>query len=239
MRMMNRPRVLVADPDPGIRRLLRRHFGNAGYVVVTVDLGRSVLDQLRRGSPDVIILSSEMGDLGGIDLVSRVHAMTGTPLLVLTPTTGSATPDAILDAGADDCLDEPFLLEELAARTRRLLHRTGISLGPRVVMTGLGKLEINSLERSVSVRGRPVELTRKEFDLLALLANTDGGMVGHDEILRELWGGESSSARQNLRRMVGGLRQKLEPEPKQPALLVSIRGSGYRLNVRPEQDEGV
>jgi two-component system, OmpR family, KDP operon response regulator KdpE len=237
--MMNRPRVLVADPDPGIRRLLRRHFGNAGFTVVTADLGRRVIEQLRRSAPDVIILSSEMGDLSGVDLVRQVHAVSGTPLLVLTPTTGSVAPGAILDAGADDCLDEPFLLEELAARTRRLLHRTGISLGPRVVMTVLGRLEINSLQRGVSVHGMPVVLTRKEFDLLAVLAHADGGMVSHDEILREIWGGEDSSARQNLRRVVGGLRRKIEPEPEQPALIVSIRGGGYRLNVSSEPIEGL
>jgi two-component system KDP operon response regulator KdpE len=235
--MANRPRVLVADPDPGIRRLLRRYFGNAGYTVATAELGQGVFDQVRRSPLDVIILSSEMGDLGGTDLISRVHAMTATPLLVLTPTTGSVTPGAILDAGADDCLDEPFLLEELAARTRRLLHRTGIFLGPRVLMTGLGRLEINSLERSANLAGERLDLTRKEFDLLTVLANADGGTVNHDEILRAVWRGKDNSARQNLRRVVGSLRRKLEPEPEHPNYLVSVRGSGYRLNVQEEPGE--
>jgi len=117
--MVNRPRVLVANPDPGIRRLLRRHFDNAGYSVVTAEFGRTVLDLLQRSAPDVIILSSEMGDVAGVDLVSRAHGMTNTPLLVLMPAKSGVTPGEILDAGADDCLGEPFLLEELAARTRR------------------------------------------------------------------------------------------------------------------------
>jgi two-component system KDP operon response regulator KdpE len=236
--MVNRPRVLVADPDPGIRRLLRRHFGNAGYTVITADRGRAVLDQLRRNAPDVIILSTELSDLEGVDLVSRVHAATGTPLLVLMPPKGPATPDAILDAGADDCLEEPFLLEELAARTRRLLHRVGVHLGPTVLMTGLGKLEINSLERSVSLRGAPLTLTRKEFDLLAVLANASGRTVSHEEIQSKVWGGRDDSARQKLRRIVGSLRRKIEPAPEQPTWLVSLRGSGYRLNVQEEPDGG-
>jgi DNA-binding response OmpR family regulator len=126
--MANRPRVLVADADPGIRRLLQRHFGKAGYSVSTADLGCTVFGQLRHNPPDVIILATEMGDLEGVDLVSRVHAATRIPLLALTAPKGSATPHAILDAGADDCLDEPFLLEELAARTRRLLYRAGVRL---------------------------------------------------------------------------------------------------------------
>jgi len=239
--MVNRPRVLVADTDPGIRRLLRRHFGNAGYTVITADRGRAVLDQLRRSAPDVVILSTEMGDLEGAALVSRVHAATRAPLLVLMPAKGAglATPRAILDAGADDCLDQPFLLEELAARTRRLLHRAGIHLGPRVLMTGLGELEINSLERRVSLCGVPLSLTRKEFDLLAVLANANGGSVTHEEILSEVWSGLDDGARQNLRRVVGSLRRKIEPEPERPTLLVSLRGSGYRLNVREAPGEPV
>jgi two-component system, OmpR family, KDP operon response regulator KdpE len=229
--------VLVAGPDPGIRRLLRRHFGNAGYNVMTADLGRAMLDQLRRSTPDIIILSAEMGDLEGVDLVSRVHAVTGTPLLVLRPAKGSVTQQAILDAGAEDCLDEPFLLEELAARARRLLCRAGVDLGPRMSMTGLGKLAINWLDRSVSLGGWPLELTRQEFDVLAVLAKANGATVGHEEILSAVWGDSDDSVRQYLRRVVGSLRRKIEPKPKRPAVLVSVRGSGYRLNVRQELGE--
>jgi two-component system KDP operon response regulator KdpE len=237
--MINRPRVLIADSDPGIRRLLRRHFSTAGYSVTTADLGRTVLEQIRRSAPDVIILSSEMGDLNGVDLVSRVRAVAGTPLLVLTPTKDAVAPGTILDAGADDCLDEPFLLEELAARTRRLLHRVGVPVGPRTLTTSLGALEINSLERSASLHGEPLVLTRKEFDLLAVLVNANGATASHDEILHDVWGGRDNSARQNLRRVVGSLRRKIEPEPEQPILLVSSRGSGYRLNVQSEPGEAM
>lgn len=235
--MVNRPRVLVADPDPGIRRLLRKHFGNVGYGVVTAHVGRIVLDQLRRSAPDVIILSTEMGDLEGVDLVSTVHAVTGTPLLVLTSANGSGTRHAILDAGADDCLDKPFQLQELAARTRRLLYRAGVDVGPRVSMTGLGKLEINLLEHSVGIDGWPLALTRLEFDVLAVLAKADGGTVSHEEILSEVWGGRDDSARQYLRRVVGSLRRKIELNPKLPTFLVSIRGTGYRLGVQQELRE--
>jgi DNA-binding response OmpR family regulator len=172
--MVNRPSVLVANPDPGIRRLLRRRFGNAGYNVITAELGRTALYQIRRSAPDVIILSLEMGDLEGVDLVSSVHAATGAPLLVLTPASRSVSPSAILDAGADDCMDEPFLLEELAARIRRLLHRAGVYIEPKVLRTDLGRLEISSLKRIVSLRGVPLALTRREFDLLAVLARPMG-----------------------------------------------------------------
>jgi DNA-binding response OmpR family regulator len=166
-----------------------------------------------------------------------VRAVTGTPLLVLTPAKGSVTPHAILDAGADDCLDEPFLLEELAARARRLLRRAGADLGPRMLKAGLGKLEINWLDRSVSLGGWPLTVTRQEFDVLAVLAKAKGGTVRHEEILSAVWGDSDDSVRQYLRRVVGSLRRKIEPKPKRPAVLVSVRGSGHRLNVQQELGE--
>ena len=231
--MANRPRVLVANPDPGICRLLQRHFGNAGYGVITANLGHTVLEQLRQNTTDVIILSTELSDIGGVDLISRAHAIATTPLLVLMPSKAVMTPGEVLDAGADDCLIEPFLLEELAARTRRLLHRAGVWLGPRVLMTALGQFEINPLKRSVSLGGARLVLTRKEFDLLVVLAAANGSMLSHETILYQVWGDVDDSARQNLRRVIGSLRRKIEPKPKQPSSLVSIRGSGYRLNVQP------
>ena len=101
-------------------------------------------------------------------------------------------------------------------------------------MTGLGKLAINWLDRSVSLGCWPLELTRQEFDVLAVLAKANGATVGHEEILSAVWGDSDDSVRQYLRRVVGSLRRKIEPKPKRPAVLVSVRGSGYRLNVQEE-----
>jgi DNA-binding response OmpR family regulator len=236
--MVKRPTVLVADTDPGIRRLLRRHFGTAGYTVITADRGRAVLDHLRRIEPDVVILSSEMGDMDGVDFVTKVRDRTGSPLLVLIPTNHSEM-HAILDAGADDCLDEPFLLEELAARTRRLLHRAGVHLGPRVFITTFGKLQINSLDRSATLGGVQFGLTRREFDLLAVLANANGRTLSYPEILTKVWGDEDDNARRNLHRVVGALRRKIEPQPDHPTYLINLRGEGYRLNLQEEPSQGI
>ena len=228
---------MVADPDPGIRRLLRRHFGKAGYTVVTADAGRIALDHIRRNPPDVVILSVSLTDPGGVGLVDRVHNMTRAPMIVLRQAKGSITPGEILDAGADDCLDEPFLLEELAARTRRLLSRAGFSLGPRVLATHIGGLEINTLDRAVRLNGKVITLTRKEFGLLAALAGANGATLSHDEILRQVWGEGDPDARQNLRRVVSSLRRKIEPVPTKPVLLIGIRGSGYQLQALREPRE--
>jgi DNA-binding response OmpR family regulator len=146
---------------------------------------------------------------------------------------GPLTASQILDSGADDCIDEPFLLKELAARVRRLLQRVGAWQGPSVLATGLGPIEVDPMERKVRIAGKLVALTRKEFDLLALLVGAKGGTLSHDEIVHRVWGRGYSGARQNLRRTISSLRHKVEPDAAHPAHILSVRGSGYWLRARP------
>jgi DNA-binding response OmpR family regulator len=231
--MLNHPRILVADADPGICRLLRRHFGTVAYSVVTAETGREALDAIRRIPPDLAILSTELDDISGPDLIRRVRSACPAPIIALMRPGGPLSPTEVLDSGADDCIDEPFLLKELAARVRRLLQRVGAWQGPSVLATGLGPIEVDPLERKVRIGGKLVALTRKEFDLLALLVGAKGGTLSHDEIVQKVWGRGYSGARQNLRRTISSLRHKIEPDAGHPAHLLSVRGSGYRLRVRP------
>jgi two-component system, OmpR family, KDP operon response regulator KdpE len=231
--MLSRPRILVANADPGICRLLRRHFGAMAYAVVTVETGREALDLIRRTPPDLAILSTELDDVGGAEMIRRVRSGCIAPIMALTRPRGALTPTQVLDCGADDCLDEPFLLRELAARVRRLLQRAGAWQGPSVLATGLGPIEVDPLERKVRIGGEPVVLTRKEFDLLALLVGAKGGTLSHDEIVQRIWRHDYGGARQNLRRTISSLRHKIEPDAARPAHLLSVRGEGYRLRARP------
>jgi two-component system KDP operon response regulator KdpE len=229
--MLSRPRILVADADPGICRLLRRHFGNTAYTVVTAENGRAALDLIRRMPPDLAILSVDLDDIGGVELMRQVRAACSAPIIALMRPGGALTPTQVLDGGADDCIDEPFLLKELAARARRLLQRLGAWQGPSVLATGLGPIEVDPLERKVRIGGKLVALTRKEFDLLSLLVGAKGGTLSHDEIVQRVWGRGYSGARQNLRRTISSLRHKIEPDAARPAHLLNVRGSGYRLRV--------
>jgi DNA-binding response OmpR family regulator len=113
-----------------------------------------------------------------------------------------------------------------------LLQRVGAWQAPSVLATGLGLIEVDPLERKVRIGGKPVAMTRKEFDLLALLVAAKGGTLSHDEIVQKVWGRGYSGARQNLRRTISSLRQKIEPDVSRPAYLLSVRGSGYRLKAR-------
>lgn len=230
--MLSRPRILVADADPGICRLLRRHFGNTAYTVVTAENGRAALDLIRRMPPDLAILSIDLDDIGGVELMRQVRAACSAPIVALMRPGGALTPTQVLDGGADDCIDEPFLLKELAARARRLLQRLGAWHGPSVLATGLGPIEVDPLERKLRIGGKLVALTRKEFDLLSLLVGANGGTLSHDEIVQRVWGRGYSGARQNLRRTISNLRRKIEPDAAHPAHLLNVRCSGYRLRVR-------
>jgi two-component system, OmpR family, KDP operon response regulator KdpE len=230
--MLNRPRILVANTDRGICRLLRRHFSSAAYTVVTVESAGEALDQLTRMPPELAILSTDLGDLGGIELIKRACSLSHVPIIALTRLGGPIMPSEVLDAGADDCIEEPFLLNELVARARRLLQRVGAWQAPSVLITGLGPIEVDPLQRKVRIGGKPVAMTRKEFDLLALLVGAKGDTLSHDEIVQKVWGRGYSGARQNLRRAISGLRRKIEPDAAHPAHLLSVRGSGYRLRVR-------
>ena len=154
------------------------------------------------------------------------------PIIVLRPASSRLTAGEILDAGANDCLEQPFLLEELAARTRRLLHRAGVWLSDtRVFFTDFGRIEINALERVIDLNGQRISLTRKEFDLLVVLAAANGGTLSHEDLQRRVWGESDIGGRQNLRRIIHGLRAKIEPRPGDPVFLIGVRGAGYQPSI--------
>jgi DNA-binding response OmpR family regulator len=227
--MLNHLKVLVANPDPGIRRLLRRHFERTDCSVVATETAQETLSLVRRTVVDLVAASVAMPDMGGLDFTRMLREMVSTPLIMLMPPACGLAAAQILDCGADDCIEEPFLLNEFSARARRLLLRGGTKYRSRSVVQGLGLLEIEPLDRTVRLRGEAIELTRKEFGLLAVLAAGNGQILTYDEILRKVWGSDYIGAIQNLRRVVSSLRRKIEPDPGRPVFLTSIRGSGYRL----------
>jgi two-component system KDP operon response regulator KdpE len=227
--MLNHLKVLVGNPDPGIRRLLRRHFERTDCTAVVTETAQETLSLVKRTVADLVIASAAMPDMGGLAFTRALREPVSAPLIMLMPPASGLSASQILDCGADDCIEEPFLLNEFSARARRLLLRGGTKYRSRSVIQGLGLLEIEPLDRTVRLRGEAIELTRKEFGLLAVLASGHGQIVPYDEILRKVWGSDYIGAIQNLRRVVSSLRHKIEPDPARPVYLTGIRGSGYRL----------
>jgi DNA-binding response OmpR family regulator len=229
--MSIRPGILVANPDRGIQRLLRRTFGSAGYQVAVADSGAAALRLAELGESDLIVLSVDFTDVAGSDLIEHVRQVSKAPIIALFAANGPWSARTVLDIGADDCLEEPFMVKELAARARRLLLRAGVWLHPHAIPTGAGLIEIDPLARTVRLGGRWLHLTGREFDLLLVLLSADGAAVPFDDVVNRIWGSGYRNARQNLRRVVSSLRARIEADPVRPALLISLRGVGYRLVV--------
>jgi two-component system, OmpR family, KDP operon response regulator KdpE len=233
--MLTRPRVVVSNPDPGICRLLRRQFSAAGCVVHIASLGQDAVQLIHRSVPEISVVSTDFQDLGGLDLIRAVRNVTANPIIALIREQSPSLPSDVLDAGADDCIVEPFLVEELSARFRRLLQRVGVVLGHAAFMTSVGKLETIARNDMVLLDGHPISLTRNEAHLLGLLIGARGTTLSHDEIIRKIWGLGHSGSRQNLRRTVVALRRKLEPNSQRPRLLKSVPGDGYRITILSER----
>jgi DNA-binding response OmpR family regulator len=228
--MLDHLKVLVAHPDPGIRRLLRRHFEQTSCTTIVTQTGQETLSLLKRSLPDLIVASAAMPDTDGLSFTRALRETVGVPLMMLVPHGTDLTVTQILDCGADEFIEEPFMLNEFGARARRLLVRGGMKYRSKILIQGLGLLEIEPLDRTVRLGGVSIALTRKEFGLLAVLAAANGQIVSYEDILRKLWGSDYIGAIQNLRRVVSSLRQKIEPDASRPVHLTSVRGSGYRLS---------
>jgi two-component system, OmpR family, KDP operon response regulator KdpE len=229
--MPGRPHILIADPDRGIQRLLQRAFGSSGFTVTTANTAASTVTRIAQADPDLIVMSAEFEDMSGSELVIRARAETTAPIIALFYPNGLSSPRDLLDRGADDCVEKPFLMEELVARARRLLVRAGVWLQPHTVPTAAGLIKIDPLSRTVELNETSLNLTNREFELLLILLNAEGMPVTHSEVVRRIWGRRQANAQQNLRRVVGALRARIEYNPKQPTVLTNIRGLGYKLEI--------
>ena len=219
--------ILIVEDDASLRRSLEMTLKAAGYVAV----GVGTLSEARRMrahyKPHAILLDLGLPDGDGLGFISAVRADDLTPIVVLTARDTEALKVRALDEGADDYVTKPFGLEELLARLRAALRHAVQAVGSAPVVR-TGPLEIDLAARVVRRDGREVELSPKEFEILALLALRLGKVVRHQEMLKAVWGSERADI-QYLRVYVGQLRTKLEENSSRPVLFVSDPGVGYRL----------
>ena len=218
---IQQPTVLVVDDEPAVRRVLAMRLEVAGYRVVIAEDGEEALAVFAREQPDLVVLDVMMPKLDGFAVCRRLRA----------------EKVAGLDLGADDYLSKPFSPKELEARINRILGRVGrgnASQDPREQLPGLGVLRLGDLvvdsnRRQVTRAGERIALTYTEFSLLELLFREPGCVVPRAEILEQLWGYPPRRAA-DLRVVdvyVARLRGKLEPDPRNPELILTVRGTGY------------
>jgi len=226
-------RILVVDDEPQILKALRLSLAAAGYVVTCAANAAEAVAALRGELIDAMILDLGLPDRDGKDIIADVRQWSDVPIIVLSARHLEGEKIAALDIGASDYINKPFGVGELLARLRVALrlHRKS-QASARGYRSS--EISIDFSARRVAVRGREVKLTPKEFDLLRILAQHAGQVVTRNQLLAFVWGADETRDSQVLRVLVGQLRQKIEPEPRMPTLLLTEPGIGYRLQV----DEG-
>ncbi|KAA1416875.1 response regulator [Nocardioides humilatus] len=221
-------RVLVVDDEPQILRALRINLAARGYEVTTAADGESALQAARTEAPDLVVLDLGLPDLDGAEVIARLRGWTTVPIVVLSGRTDSADKVDALDAGADDYVTKPFGMDELLARLRAMLRRAGEPEEEPAV--AFGDVSVDLAATRVLVRGEEVRLTPTEWHLLEVLLRNPGRLMGHRQLLLEVWGPGYETAQGNLRLYMAQLRRKLEADPARPAYFRTEPGMGYRFD---------
>ena len=222
-------RVLVVDDEPQIHRFLRPALEAAGYAVERADTAAEGLRLAASRAPDVVLLDLGLPDLDGQDALLRLRAFSPVPVIVLSARDREAEKIRALDGGADDYVEKPFGVGELLARIRTALRHARTESGvPEVWRAGSvpGSVMVDLARRRVEAAGQPVQLSPREYELLALLVRNAGRVLTHRQLLTAVWGPAHVEDVQYLRVYVGHLRQKLGPDG---GLIQTEPGVGYRL----------
>lgn len=219
--------VLLVEDDQRLSRALSLALGDAGHAVRVAGTVRDAEARLREREPDVVLLDLGLPDGDGLTLCAAIRTRSTVPIILVTARSDSADVVAGLEAGADDYISKPVVGSELSARIRALLRRTGRD--EPVGSLSIGDLVVDLRHGSVSRGGVDVPLTRTERRLLRELAAHRGRAVAREELLERVWGYQDIGDSRLLDVHVRRLRTKLERDPSSPALVVTVRGLGYRL----------
>jgi two-component system KDP operon response regulator KdpE len=221
-------RILVADDEPAIRKVVRDALERDGHEVVAAIDGQEALDRFEEGGFDLVVTDLSMPRVDGLELVKEIRRTSAVPVLVLTVRGEERDKVRLLDEGADDYVTKPFGVAELVARARALLRRVESTRGPAV--TRWGNIEIEPEARTVLKAGRPVHLTPIEFSLLVTLLRKPGAVWTHRQLMSEVWGTTAGVTSDTLRVHMGGLRRKLEDDPNRPRWIRTEPWVGYRFS---------
>jgi len=223
-------RVLVVDDEPQITRVLRTVLTSQGYQVRTASEGESALANFTEFRPELVITDLYMPHMDGIELCRRIRAMSGVPIIVLSVKGEERSKVEALDSGADDYVTKPFGMDELLARVRAALRRSGADA--EIASFEAGDFRVDLEGRRVHARGHEVRLTPKEFDLFVYMARHPNRVITHRTLLEAVWGEASQEQPEYLRVFMGQLRKKLEPDPSNPRYLVTEPWVGYKFNLQ-------
>ena len=223
----DRIQILVADDDAAIRTIISRTLDVHGFDVVVCRDGSEALQAFEASEPALVILDVRMPRIDGLAVCRELRAVSDVPIVMLTGLEDEATAAAALDIGADDYVRKPFGVNELVARIRAILRRSGADATPDCDVLRAGEVVIDIQKREVTYRGLEVDLTRTEFSLLVYLLRNPSRVLTHDQILEKVWGTDFIGSRHVLRVCVNRLRKKFSDA--NALSLEALNGVGYRL----------
>ena len=217
----------MIEDDDAIRDAVTRGLRDRGHAVAAVRTGLAGLEHIVARPPQVVLLDLGLPDVDGLTLIAMLRAASDVPLIVITAQDDDPTMVKALDAGADDYVVKPFGTDQVAARIRAVLRRSDRDLAPSVVT--VGDLVVDESTRTATLEGRTLDLSRKEFDVLALLASRGGQVVTKRELLSEVWQQAYGGSDRTVDVHLSWLRRKLGESAAAPRYLLSVRGVGVRL----------
>jgi two-component system response regulator RegX3 len=221
-------RILVVEDEEAIADALTFSLRGEGFDVDAVSDGETALEIAREQAYDVMILDLMLPGISGIEVCRRLRAESAIPIVMLTARTAEVDRVVGLEAGADDYVPKPFSMPELISRVRAILRRRELDRGG--IIRNVAGIQLDLQRRSVRVDGTDVALTPSEFRLLAYLMENAGRVCTRQELMRDLWKSAYIGDERAVDVHVANLRRKIEPDPKSPSRLVTVRGSGYMLS---------
>ncbi len=223
-------RILVVDDEPHIVELVRYNLAQEGFDVSVAYDGHDAIEKAKKDAPDLVILDLMLPYVDGLEVCRHIRKESSVPILMLTAKHGEQERVVGLELGADDYVTKPFSPRELVARVRAILRRTARETQrPAANPVAVGGLVLDPTTHEVRLRGRLIDLTTKEFDLLQLLLSHPNRVFTRDFLLEHIWGYDYFGSTRTVDMHISRLREKIEDDPNAPTYITTVRGVGYKL----------
>jgi DNA-binding response OmpR family regulator len=233
-------KILVVDDDKNLLEVIKYNLVNEGYSVVIAENGTQAVEKARQEKPDLIILDVMLPEIDGLEVCWILRKEMSIPILMLSAKIDEIDKVVGLELGADDYIGKPFSVRELMARVRATLRRGQLAeqkntskakdqTEQRTILKG-HELELDTVRHNVSLKGVPLTLTPKEFELLAFLMRYKGQVFGREQLMEKVWGYTFDGSKRTVDVHIRWLRQKIEENPEKPKILITIIGFGYKFD---------
>ena len=234
-------KILVVDDDKNLLEVIKYNLGKEGYSVISAENGTQAIEIARQEKPDLIILDVMLPGIDGFEVCRILRKEMSLPILILSAKTDEIDKVVGLELGADDYIAKPFSVRELMARVRATLRRgqlteqktsskTPDEVKARAILKG-HELELDTVRHNVSLKGASLALTPKEFELLAFLMRYKGQVFSRAQLMEKVWGYTFDGSKRTVDVHIRWLRQKIEENPEEPKILVTIIGFGYKFEI--------